>query len=133
LNQYLTNSTLAAEVYASPFSVVPLYPVGTPEREGIIRAYNESQRYLCITGVCLCVPLLLAALVMRNPRLEDKQSIATAVNRTSSVWYFVCQLRLIGTLQLTVDPRPTRLTTARIRSSDGVAVVDRGAQSSRAT
>jgi SIT family siderophore-iron:H+ symporter-like MFS transporter len=42
----LDNSTLAAEVYASPFTAVVPYPAGTPEREGITEAYRAVQRIL---------------------------------------------------------------------------------------
>lgn len=72
---FQSNATLAAAVYASPLTVVPFnYPVGTPERTAIIASYQEVQRILCIVGICLCVPLIVFALLLRNPKLSDEQS-----------------------------------------------------------
>lgn len=68
------NSTLAATAYGNPFGVVAEYPVGTEVRTGIIRAYQGTQRLLCITGICLCVPLIFFALCLRDPRLTGEQS-----------------------------------------------------------
>jgi MFS transporter, SIT family, siderophore-iron:H+ symporter len=78
LSQRLTNQTLATEVYGSPLTVAVAYPFGTPERDGIVAAYKHTQRLLCITGICLCVPLLIFALLLRNPRLTDEQTAADA-------------------------------------------------------
>lgn len=71
---FQNNATLAQAVYASPFSVVPLYPVGTPERTAIILSYQQVQKVLCTVGICLCIPLIVFALLLRNPRLSDEQS-----------------------------------------------------------
>ncbi len=68
------NSTLAADVYGSPFTVVPEYPVGTEIRTAIIDSYQHVQRILCITGICLCVPLIAFAFCLRNPKLSTEQS-----------------------------------------------------------
>lgn len=68
------NSTLASLTYGSPFTVIADYPVGTDVRTGIIDAYQHTQRLLCITGICLCVPLIVFSLCLRNPRLPDEQS-----------------------------------------------------------
>lgn len=68
------NSTLARATYASPFVVAASYPVGTDIRAGIINAYQYTQRLLCITGICLCVPLIAFSLCLRDPRLPDEQS-----------------------------------------------------------
>lgn len=68
------NSTLASATYASPFVVAAAYPVGTEVRAGIINAYQYTQRLLCITGICLCVPLIAFSLYLRDPRLPDQQS-----------------------------------------------------------
>lgn len=66
---------LAQLAYANPFDVVAEYPIGTPERDGIIEAYKHAQRILTITGICLCVPLIAFSLVIRNPKLNDKQNL----------------------------------------------------------
>ena len=68
------NSTLASAVYGDPFAVALEYPVGTAVRREIIATYQETQRLLCITGLCLCVPLIVFSLLLRNPRLPDTQS-----------------------------------------------------------
>ncbi|ROT43000.1 MFS general substrate transporter [Sodiomyces alkalinus F11] len=70
------NDTIATMTYDDPFTAVALYPVGTPEREQIIAAYQHVQRLLCITGICLSVPLVAFAICMRNPKLNDKQTLA---------------------------------------------------------
>lgn len=71
---FQSNTTLAQAVYNSPFSVVPLYPIGTPERTAIVVSYQQVQKLLCTAGICLCVPLIVFALLLRNPRLSDEQS-----------------------------------------------------------
>jgi MFS transporter, SIT family, siderophore-iron:H+ symporter len=50
--------------------------VGTPIRDAIIESYQHVQRLLCITGICLCVPLIAFACVLRNPKLNEKQTLA---------------------------------------------------------
>ncbi|TRM61350.1 major facilitator superfamily domain-containing protein [Schizophyllum amplum] len=74
LSSRLGNATLAAEVYASPLTTAILYEMGSPERVAIVEAYKHTQRLLCITGICLCVPLLAFASLLRNPRMVDSQS-----------------------------------------------------------
>jgi SIT family siderophore-iron:H+ symporter-like MFS transporter len=78
LNRRLGNATLATAAYGAPFVFVANYTVGTPERQAVIDSYRYSQRLLCITGICLCVPLIGFALVLRNPRLGDEQSLPEA-------------------------------------------------------
>jgi SIT family siderophore-iron:H+ symporter-like MFS transporter len=68
------NVTLAATAYGNPFGIIAEYPVGTEVRTGIIAAYQGTQRLLCVTGICLCVPLIAFALCLRDPRLPDEQS-----------------------------------------------------------
>lgn len=75
------NSTLAAATYANPFAVAAVFPVGTPERDAIIDSYQHAQRLLTITGICLCVPLIFFASVLRNPKLTDTQSLPEAEER----------------------------------------------------
>ncbi|RMZ75799.1 hypothetical protein DV738_g5294, partial [Chaetothyriales sp. CBS 135597] len=77
LNQSLApfgNSTLATLVYASPLTVVPEYPVGTPVRDAIIESYQHIQRLLSITCLCLSIPMLIFGLFLRDPRLSDLQT-----------------------------------------------------------
>lgn len=76
------NSTLVPTAYGNPLSLVPLYPVGTPERTAMVDAYQHIQRLLTITGICLCVPLICFSLALRNPRLTDDQTLAKEVSDT---------------------------------------------------
>lgn len=71
---FTNNATLAATVYGSPLSTIIEYPVGTVERTAIIASYQQVQRLLCITGICLCVPLIFFAMCLRNPKLSKEQS-----------------------------------------------------------
>ncbi|TPX08015.1 uncharacterized protein E0L32_010346 [Thyridium curvatum] len=67
------NETLARAVYDNPFDVVPGFPVGTEVRAAIISSYQNVQRLLCVAGLCLCVPMIGFALVLRNPRLSEEE------------------------------------------------------------
>lgn len=68
-----------ADVYASPYTEAVKYAIGTPERIGIINAYRATQRLLTITGVCLCVPLISFGIALRNPKLNNEQSLSKEV------------------------------------------------------
>jgi SIT family siderophore-iron:H+ symporter-like MFS transporter len=47
LETQIGNNTLAALVYADPYTYAALYPVGTPVRTGMIAAYAHVQKILC--------------------------------------------------------------------------------------
>ncbi|KLP01123.1 probable SIT1-Transporter of the bacterial siderophore ferrioxamine B [Fusarium fujikuroi] len=68
------NYTLASAVYASPLTVVPQYPLGSPEREAMGLSYRYIQRNLSIVSLCLVVPMLVLGLCLHNPTLSDKQA-----------------------------------------------------------
>ena len=68
------NATLATAAYGDPFTFTAAYPVGTPQRHGVVDAYQHTQRLLCITGICLCVPLIIFSCLLRDPRLGKEQS-----------------------------------------------------------
>ncbi|KAG6275538.1 hypothetical protein E4U47_000750 [Claviceps purpurea] len=70
------NSTLGTTMYMNPLSTYTLYPMGTPERTAMVQSYQSVQKLLTITGICLCVPLILFAILLRNPRLDDRQTLA---------------------------------------------------------
>ena len=72
--EFQSNTTLAAAIYGSPLQMVYLYPVGTEVRTAVIDSYMHVQRLLCIVGLCLCIPLIVFALLLRNPKLSDEQS-----------------------------------------------------------
>ncbi|KAF2086775.1 siderochrome-iron transporter Sit1 [Saccharata proteae CBS 121410] len=80
LEKYLNNSTLATSVYGDPLVFAEDYAIGTPERDAVIDAYRQTQRYLCITGICLGTLLIFFALFLRNPRLTNEQSLPDAEN-----------------------------------------------------
>jgi SIT family siderophore-iron:H+ symporter-like MFS transporter len=64
---------LAKAIYNNPFSIIPDYPVGTEIRDAIISSYSSVQRLLCIAGLCVCIPMIIFALALRNPRLSEQQ------------------------------------------------------------
>jgi SIT family siderophore-iron:H+ symporter-like MFS transporter len=79
LDQHLAkfnNETLLTLAYANPFGFAGEYAVGTDERQAVIEAYKYAQRLLTITGICLCVPLIAFAAALRNPKLNDEQTLA---------------------------------------------------------
>lgn len=69
------NSTLAAQMYGNPFAIIAQYPIGTEVRTAIVDSYQYVQRYLCITGICLSIPLIGFAFCLRNPVLDQSQSL----------------------------------------------------------
>jgi SIT family siderophore-iron:H+ symporter-like MFS transporter len=92
LERQTGNATLAAAVYADPFTFASTYPVGTLERDAVVQAYRHVQRLLCIAGICLSVLLICFSLVIRNPKLGKEQSLEHAEElpkadaQTRSVW-----------------------------------------------
>ncbi|KAJ5770626.1 uncharacterized protein N7511_002677 [Penicillium nucicola] len=83
LIRHVGNETLAAEIYAAPLAFAVANPVGTPDRDHAILAYKQTQRLLCITGICLTVPLIAFALCIRNPTLTKEQTLAKAEESSS--------------------------------------------------
>jgi SIT family siderophore-iron:H+ symporter-like MFS transporter len=72
---------LMLSVYGDPIDFIDNNPrgqIGTPERQALMAAYGEVQRYLTIAGLCLSVLLVIASLCLRNPRLGDQQSFEDA-------------------------------------------------------
>ncbi|KAL4783351.1 major facilitator superfamily domain-containing protein [Aspergillus varians] len=69
------DATLAVQVYGNPFAVVAQYPMGTEIRTAIVESYQHVQRYLCITGICLAIPLIAFAFCLRNPELDQRQNL----------------------------------------------------------
>ncbi|KAG0668230.1 ferrioxamine B transporter [Maudiozyma exigua] len=72
----ITNSTLAAEAYGSPFTFITVYTWGTPEREVLVHSYRYVQKILCIVGLVFCVPLICAALLLRNYKLTSSVALS---------------------------------------------------------
>ncbi|GLA15304.1 siderophore transporter [Aspergillus niger] len=78
LNSRLDNATLATQAFKDPFTFSATYPIGTPDRDAVVAAYKHTQRLLCITGICLTVPLVAFSLCTRNLVLTKEQSFANA-------------------------------------------------------
>lgn len=68
---FQNNATLARQIYDSPLTVILEYPVGTEERSAIIASYRGIQKILCTAGFWICVPMILFALALRNPKLSE--------------------------------------------------------------
>ncbi|KAJ0417999.1 major facilitator superfamily domain-containing protein [Aspergillus carlsbadensis] len=83
LARNLGDVTLAAQVYGNPFGVVAQFPVGTDVRTAVIDSYQHVQRYLCITGLCLSIPMIGFAFCLRNPVLGRDQSLVEKKETTA--------------------------------------------------
>ena len=62
---------LAESIYENPFKTIKGYPVGTEIRDAIITSYSDVQKGLCIAGLGICLPMIMFALMLRNPRLGE--------------------------------------------------------------
>jgi len=69
------DSSLAAQAYSTPFDFIVTYTWGTPERIAVVLAYAQTQRLLCIIGLCLTFVLLMATFLLRDHKLESVQSL----------------------------------------------------------
>ncbi|KAM0792668.1 hypothetical protein ACM66B_002448 [Microbotryomycetes sp. NB124-2] len=78
LSAVSTNATLVSYAYGSPFYFIVDYPWESPERQAVVLAYQHTQKLLCITGLCLSVPLFVFTLLVRNPKLGKEQSLPDA-------------------------------------------------------
>ncbi|TQV93856.1 hypothetical protein V2A60_003984 [Cordyceps javanica] len=72
------NETLAGVVYDAPFTAIEDYPWDTPVREAVVAAYRYTQKILSVTGIGIAALVVLFALVLRDPRLGDEQSLPNA-------------------------------------------------------
>lgn len=78
LNKRLSDAALVEGAYGDPFTFVKSHPMGTPVRQSVVQAYKNVQQLLCITGICLTVPLIVFAFCMRDPKLTKEQSFSDA-------------------------------------------------------
>lgn len=85
MQQLGVDTALAADAYGAPYTFIITYVWGTPERIAVVLAYAEIQKKLCITGLCLCVPLLTASLFLRNHYLDTVQSLDESHSHTEGV------------------------------------------------
>lgn len=78
LEDKVDDPSAVSSIYAKPFAFAAEYPVGTPVRDAAIVAYQQIQRILCITGICLSVLLIAFSIVLRDPVLGKEQSLPNA-------------------------------------------------------
>lgn len=67
---------LAKLAYQSPYKFIKVHKWGTLPRRAVSIAYAHVQRQLAITGLCLCVPLLVLTFFLRDHKLEDRHNLA---------------------------------------------------------
>jgi hypothetical protein len=72
LAEYLPDDKkdLASSIYASLATQLS-YPLGSPEREAMIRAASEAQMIMLIVGTCALVPCLAWMALLKNLRLSE--------------------------------------------------------------
>jgi SP family sugar:H+ symporter-like MFS transporter len=73
LENYLGNATQALEIYGdiTISGNYTLYPMGSPERIAINRAYQETMRLLLTGAVIVASPIVPLSLLMKNYRLDQ--------------------------------------------------------------
>jgi hypothetical protein len=68
------NATLNAELYGS-LTVQLQYPLGSPERNAVIYAYADAQRYLTIAATCFLVPCFVCILVWKDFKVKELKKV----------------------------------------------------------
>ncbi|KAM3581079.1 hypothetical protein VKS41_006524 [Umbelopsis sp. WA50703] len=69
-----TNATLLAELYGS-VTTIATYPAGDPIREGVITAYSNVMRNLCIGATVVAIfPPIIALFCVSDITLDNKQN-----------------------------------------------------------
>ncbi|KAI9691419.1 MAG: hypothetical protein M1822_007490 [Bathelium mastoideum] len=73
LQAYLPPETKdqAATIFGSVTVASTTYPMGSPTRDAINRAYQETMTTLLIVAVCVCIPLIPLSLGMKNYKLNQ--------------------------------------------------------------
>lgn len=72
LERYLPESAKAqAMIIFGSLTTAQSYAMGTPERQAINRAYQETLHILLIVAVCVCAPLIPLSLLMKNYKLDQ--------------------------------------------------------------
>ncbi|CAO3639896.1 unnamed protein product [Cunninghamella echinulata] len=84
LISFADSSSLVSRAYNEPLKFIEMYKMGSPERMAMIAAYDHTQRLLALTGCCMAIPLILAALALSNPLIGDEQSLPNAEEEDSS-------------------------------------------------
>ncbi|SCU86963.1 LANO_0C09692g1_1 [Lachancea nothofagi CBS 11611] len=68
----LKDVNMATAAYSAPFEFILEYTWGTSERNAMMEAYREVQRYETIVALVFTVPLFVCGLCLRDPPLTDK-------------------------------------------------------------
>lgn len=69
-----TNATLLNELYSS-VTTIATYPAGDPIREGVISAYSNVMRNLCLGATIVAIfPPIIAFFFVSNIKLDNKQN-----------------------------------------------------------
>ncbi|KAF2675193.1 MFS general substrate transporter [Microthyrium microscopicum] len=73
LKQYAPESiqNQTAAIYGNVTLASTGWAMGTPERDAIARAYQETMTILLTIAVCVCIPLIPLSLVMKNYKLDQ--------------------------------------------------------------
>ncbi|PWZ00005.1 putative siderophore iron transporter mirC [Testicularia cyperi] len=76
LEKYLPmlDASTRALIYGSPTSYLATYPIGTPERDGIIAAYNDYIHILLIIAIVLSAPPIILGAILKDRTLGNKQN-----------------------------------------------------------
>jgi hypothetical protein len=68
------NATQNAALYGS-LSVQLQYPLGSPERDAVIYAYADTQRYLTIAATCFLVPCFVCISVWTDFKVKELRKV----------------------------------------------------------
>ncbi|CCD22363.1 uncharacterized protein NDAI_0A02050 [Naumovozyma dairenensis CBS 421] len=71
LSKYISNQTAVSLAYESPTKFIKSYKWESPERIGLVQAYSHVTNILYIVTICLCIPLYVFALLLRDRELAD--------------------------------------------------------------
>lgn len=88
----------AAEIYSNIELASTGWPMGSPTREAINRAYQETMTRILTVAVCVAVPVILLSFLMENYKLDEMQQHVkgvvvgtvqepTSVRRRSSAYF----------------------------------------------
>lgn len=77
LEKYLPEETKdqAKAIFGSVTLASGGWPMGSPTRDAINRAYQETMTKILIVGLCMCLPLIPLSLMMRNYRLDEVRQV----------------------------------------------------------
>lgn len=69
------DTKLAKLAYKKPYNFIKKFKWETPARKAVVFAYRDLQYKLCLVGLCLCVPMLLCGLCLRDHKLQSVQAM----------------------------------------------------------